>query len=77
MEYNEALIEKTVKCVHQTDKYRVDKLLYMDAVQYQNLGKDSTKTEKQNVKKKSRVIYRAISKINPTLGQSLLLHQDK
>tara|TARA_R110001592_G_scaffold1749_4_gene10376 strand:+ start:2585 stop:2818 length:234 start_codon:yes stop_codon:yes gene_type:complete len=77
MEYNEALIEKTVKCVHQTDKYRVDKLLYMDAVQYQNLGKDSTKTEKQEVKKKSRVIYRAISKINPTLGKSLLLHQDK
>ena len=77
MEYNEALIEKTVKCVHQTDKYRVDKLLYMDAVQYQNLGKDSTKTEKQDVKKKSRVIYRAISKINPTLGKSLLLHQDK
>ena len=77
MEYNEDLIEKTIKCVHQTDKYRVDKLLYMDAVQYQNLGKDSTKTEKQDVKKKSRVIYRAISKINPTLGKSLLLHQDK
>ena len=77
MEYNEALIEKKVKCVHQSDKYRVDKLLYMDAVQYQNLGKDSNKTEKQNVKKKSRVIYRAISKINPTLGKSLLLHQDK
>jgi len=77
MEYNEDLIEKTIKCVHQTDKYRVDKLLYMDAVQYQNLGKDSTKTEKQEVKKKSRVIYRAISKINPTLGKSLLLHQDK
>ncbi len=77
MKFNEQLIEKTVNCIHQSDKYRVDKLLYMDAVQYQNLGQDSTKTEKAEVKKRSRVIYRAISKINPTLGKSLLLHQDK
>jgi hypothetical protein len=42
-------------------KRKTDTLLEMDAEMYTNLGKESTKTEKKNVKAISRKIYRAIS----------------
>ena len=77
MIYNERTIDKTVNCTHKSNKHRVDILLHMDAVQYQNLGKDSTKADKLFVKKRSRTIYKAIAKIDPLLGNSFLLHQDK
>ena len=44
---------------------------------YTNLGSDSTKTQVQDVKKKSRAIYRAISKIDSSDGKKLLYHMDK
>jgi len=39
---------------------RVNELLEIDATMYTNLGSDSTKAEKQEVKKNYRTIYRAI-----------------
>lgn len=44
---------------------------------YANLGSDSTKGDVSEVKKKSRIIYKAIKMVNPTLGESLLQAMDK
>jgi hypothetical protein len=55
---------------------RVNELLEIDATMYTNLGSDSTKAEKQEVKKNSRIIYRAIKDIDFETGKLLLQHQD-
>jgi hypothetical protein len=44
---------------------------------YTNLGSDSTKSEIEEVKKKSRVIYRAIKDLDSFQGSQLLYYQDK
>ena len=55
---------------------RINQLLEMDATMYTNLGSDSTKSEKQEVKKNSRIIYRAIRDLDIETGKLLLQHQD-
>lgn len=55
---------------------RVNELLEIDAIMYTNLGSDSTKAEKQEVKKNSRIIYRAIKDLDFETGKLLLQHQD-
>jgi hypothetical protein len=60
-----------------TDKEKIDKLLELDCNLYTNLGTDSTKTEKQEVKRMSKKIYRAIQTINEPIGKSLLQSVDK
>jgi hypothetical protein len=52
-------------------------MLEIDASQYCNLGIDSTITEKKQVWKNSRYIYKAIQKINHEMGSKFLLYQDK
>lgn len=58
-------------------KRKTDTLLEIDAINYTNLGIDSTKTEKKNVKAISRKIYRAISIINPLDGYILEAHMNE
>jgi len=60
-----------------TDKEKIDKLLELDCNLYTNLGTDSTKSEKQEVKRMSKKIYRAIQTINEPIGKSLLQAIDK
>ena len=55
---------------------RVNKLLEIDANMYTNIGSDSTKAEKLEVKKNSRIIYRAIKDLDFDTGKLLLQHQD-
>ena len=55
---------------------RINQLLEIDATMYTNLGSDSTKAEKQEVKKNSRIIYRAIKDLDFDTGKLLLQHQD-
>lgn len=57
-------------------KERIDELLRMDADMYTNLGSDSTKADKEQVKKNSRLIYRAIKDLDDATGKLLLQHQD-
>lgn len=57
-------------------KRKVDELLKMDCSQYTNLGIDSTKEEKNNVKKNSKRIYRVIKEIDKEIGERLLLSID-
>ena len=57
-------------------KEKKDKLFEMDCIMYTKLGTDSTKTEKEETKKRSRVIYRGIREIDFYLGCALLRTQD-
>jgi ribosomal protein S2 len=60
-----------------TDKEKIDKLLEFDCNMYTNLGSDSTKKEKLEVKRMSKKIYRAIQGINEPIGKSLLQAMDR
>jgi|TARA_R110002050_G_scaffold239335_1_gene375485 hypothetical protein len=57
-------------------KERTDKLLKLDCIQYTNLGSDSTKAEKLEVKKNSKFIYRQIKGIDELSGNLLLKSLD-
>ena len=58
-------------------KRKIDELLEIDANMYANLGKESSKTEKENVKKISRKIYKAISLVSPLDGYILEAHMNE
>jgi hypothetical protein len=58
-------------------RQKIDRLLEMDANNYTNLGSDSTKTQREEVKKESRFIYRAIKTLDKELGNLFLQHQDR
>ena len=70
-------IDKILAYKTVSDKEKVDRLLFMDADQYTNLGIESTKTAKENTKKNSRRIYRAIKTINDDMGSRFLRLMDK
>jgi hypothetical protein len=48
----------------------------MDAISYQNLGIDSSKTEKNKVKSDSKYLYKLIKGFNESDGNLLLNHMD-
>ena len=77
MSFNTDTIDKIVGFKTIKKRVKIDRLLEIDANQYTTLGVDSTKTEKEEVKKNSRYIYRAISKLNKELGTKFLQFQDK
>jgi hypothetical protein len=77
MSFDTDTIDKIVGYKTIKKKIKIDRLLEIDANQYTTLGVDSTKTEKEEVKKNSRYIYRAISKLNKELGTKFLQFQDK
>tara|TARA_R100001510_G_C7656146_1_gene215825 strand:- start:5380 stop:5631 length:252 start_codon:yes stop_codon:yes gene_type:complete len=70
-------IDKIVDYTSWSVKKKIDTLLHIDCIMYANLGIDSTKTERLETKKKSRLIYRAIKKLDENVGQSLLTSVDK
>lgn len=74
--YNTEDIEKVANFKSWTEKQKIDELLRIDCAQYTNLGVDSTKAEKEVVRKTSRKIYRLIKRIDHNLGQSFLNAMD-
>lgn len=76
MEYTINDIEKIVDFKTWSVKQKVDELLRLDCKQYTNLGIDSTKTQRDDVKKTSRKIYRLIKKVDKGLGDKLLHFMD-
>jgi len=58
-------------------KKKIDALLHIDCIMYANLGTDSTKTDRLDTKRKSRAVYRAIKKLDHTMGDSFLSLMDK
>ena len=77
MLYTKEIIEKIFNYTSLSSLEKINRMLEIDAAQYTNLGIDSTKAEKDLVKKNSRYIYKIISKINPEIGRQFLEHQDK
>jgi hypothetical protein len=69
-------ILKIAEAYQKTVRERIDQLLEMDATQYTNLGVNSTKAEKAEVKKNSKVIYKAIKDLDEYTGKLLLEHLD-
>tara|TARA_R100000541_G_scaffold15843_5_gene25321 strand:- start:4623 stop:4853 length:231 start_codon:yes stop_codon:yes gene_type:complete len=76
MEYKYNDIEKVLEFKTWTDRKKIDELFRIDCEMYTNLGTDSTKTERDEVKRKSKAIYKTVAKINPSTGKHLLSSMD-
>ena len=68
-------IEKILSYTSWKDKKKIDTLLEIDADLYTNLGKESSKTQIENVKRASKKIYKAIKKVDEYQGRLLLREQ--
>lgn len=75
MKYTFDDIEKIAEFKSWSQKKKVDTLLEIDADLYCNLGIDSSKSERESVKLKSRKIYRLIKTIDEYAGKLLLRHE--
>jgi hypothetical protein len=69
-------IDKIVAFKTWSDRKKIDTLFHIDCTQYCNMGIDSTIKEKQEVRTRSRSIYRAIKSIDADLGKLLLVSMD-
>ncbi|MHA2219119.1 MAG: hypothetical protein ACXACY_24640 [Candidatus Hodarchaeales archaeon] len=76
MSYKYEDIDKILDFKSWSNKRKIDELLRIDCTMYTNLGIDSNKTEREDTKKRSRAIYRAISKIDKEVGKNLIYHMD-
>ena len=72
MEYNYEDIEKVLGFTSWSDKKKIDELFRIDAILYTNMGLDSTDKERASTERKSKKIYKEISKIDPVVGSELL-----
>lgn len=70
------LAEKIAADFALSIRERTDRILELDAIQYQNLGTDSTKAEKIKVKSDSKYLYKQIKGFNEHDGKLLLNHLD-
>ena len=70
------LAEKIARDFQLSIKERTDELLQLDAIQYTNLGIDSTKAERKKVKSDSKYIYKQIKGIDEGIGRDLLYSMD-
>ena len=70
------LAEKIATDFALSIKERTDMILELDAIQYTNLGIDSTIGEKKKVKSDSKYLYRQIKGFNEVDGNLLLNHLD-
>jgi hypothetical protein len=77
MVFNQEEVDKVVSYKSWSDKRKQDKLLEMDCSMYAHLGIDSTKKDREDVKKASRRIYTAIKSINFNMGTLFLQTMDK
>ena len=77
MSFSQDLIDKIYNYKTISNRIKIDRLLEIDVIQYTNLGLDSTKKEKDIVKKNSKYIYKTIKKIDESTGNLSLEHQDK
>tara|TARA_R110000787_G_scaffold106598_1_gene214306 strand:- start:33771 stop:34007 length:237 start_codon:yes stop_codon:yes gene_type:complete len=77
MAYSFKDIDKILSFKSWNTKQIISEMFKIDADLYCNLGSESTKSEKKEVKRKSKYIYKAINKIDPTIGKSLLFYMDQ
>ena len=77
MDYNYEDINNVLEFKTWSNKRKIDELFRIDCDMYTNLGTDSTKSEREEVKKKSKAIYRIITKIDANVGKHLLFSMDR
>ena len=77
MKYKYENIDKFMEYKTWSDKQKIDELLHIDCNLYANLGTDSTKEEKEEVKRRSLIIYRLIKTLDKKLGDEFLYTMDK
>jgi len=77
MAYTVNDIEKILDFSTWPTRKKIDELLRIDCDLYCNLGKESTKSDREVVKKKSKQIYRAIKTLDQDLGAKFLLYMDR
>ena len=70
--YNFEDLDKILNFKSWSDKKKIDTLLFIDCTLYTNMGKDSSQTERQTTKSKSKKLYKAISKIDQSVGRLIL-----
>jgi hypothetical protein len=70
------LADKIILDYHITMEDKTNRLLQLDAIQYTNLGMESTKGERMGVKANSKYIYKKIRDINPDVGKQLIGNMD-
>jgi hypothetical protein len=73
MRYTYKNIQEFMNYKTWSNKKKIDTLLEIDCSLYAHLGTDSSKAEKEEVKRKSIEIYRTIKKIDKELGDEFLL----
>ena len=72
MDYNVEDIDKILNFKTWSDNKKIDTLLFIDCTLYTNLGKESSQTERQITKSKSKKLYKAIGKIDAAVGKQIL-----
>lgn len=72
MNYNYDDLDKVLGFTSWSDKKKIDELFRIDSYMYTNLGSDSTDKERASVERRSKRIYKEISKIDPMIGSELL-----
>mgnify|MGYP001081777578 FL=1 len=77
MEYSKELIDKIFNYKTISNIEKINRMLEIDATKYTNCGLETTKSEKEIVKKNSRYIYKVISKLDAEIGRQFLQHQDR
>lgn len=65
-------VDKILNYKTVSNEEKIDRLLFINADQYCNLGTESSKTDRQRAEINSRYIYRAIKTIDLYLGAFLL-----
>jgi hypothetical protein len=77
MEYTFDDIDKIADFKTWSEKEKLDELFRIDTWMYTNLGSDSTKKDREEVKKKSRRIYSAIKRFSFETGRQCLSYMDR
>ncbi len=76
MDYTTEDLDKVLGFKTWTDKQKMDELLRMDCALHCALGTDSTKGEREAVKRESRKIYKAIKTFDEQNGEMFLRVMD-
>lgn len=65
-------IDQIAENTELDDRQKIDELLRIDAMMYANMGTDSEPPEREQIKKRSRLIYRTIKTIDMETGDLFL-----
>ena len=71
------LAERIAKDFNKSIRERTDALLKLDSEMYMELGKDSSKTQRKEVKQTSKYIYKQLKGFNEKDGELLLRVMDE